>query len=82
MAKLTIKARDMMPKSQFGEPAKRAFPMPNKAHAVNAKARATQAVDAGRMSKSTAGKIDAKANKIIGKPAVKPKSIPVRVKPK
>jgi len=37
--------------------------MPDKSHAANAKARATQAVKAGRMSSSTAAKIKAKANR-------------------
>lgn len=66
MAKLSTKARKEMPKSEFGLPGKRAYPMPNKSHAGNAKARASQAVNAGRMSKSTEEKIDAKANKILG----------------
>jgi hypothetical protein len=65
MAKLTTKARNALPKKDFGEPGKRAFPMPDASHAANAKARATQAVNAGRMSKSTEAKIDAKANKVI-----------------
>ena len=67
MAKLTAKTRNKLPKSDFGEPGKRKFPMPDKAHAANAKARASQAVNAGRMSKSTEAKIDAKANKKLGK---------------
>jgi hypothetical protein len=67
MAKLTTKARNALPKKDFGEPGKRAYPMPDASHAANAKARATQAVNAGRMSKSTEAKIDAKANKVIGK---------------
>jgi len=37
--------------------------MPDRAHADNAKARASQAVNAGRMSRGTEAKIDAKANK-------------------
>jgi len=68
MAKLTTKARKALPKSTFGEPGKRAYPMPDKSHAANAKARASQAVNAGRMSPSTESKIDAKANKVLGKP--------------
>lgn len=36
-------------------------------HAANAKARATQAVSAGRMSRPTEAKIDAKANAKLGK---------------
>lgn len=63
MAKLTTKARNKLPLTSFGLPGKRAYPMPDKAHAANAKARASQAVNAGRMSKSTEAKIDAKANR-------------------
>lgn len=59
--------RNALPKSDFGEPGKRAYPMPDKSHAANAKARATQAVESGRMSPSTKAKIDAKANKVLGK---------------
>ncbi len=70
MAKLTAAKRNKLPKSSFGEPGKRAFPMPDKSHAANAKSRASQAVNAGRMSSSTEAKIDAKANKVLarGKP--------------
>ena len=66
MSALTTKARKAIPKSEFGLPGKRAYPMPDKSHATNAKARATQAVKAGRMSASTKAKIDAKANKVLG----------------
>lgn len=67
MAKLTTKARKALPKSSFGLPGKRAYPMPDASHAANAKARASQAVNAGRMSKSTEKKIDAKANNVLQK---------------
>lgn len=67
MAKLTAAKRNAMPKSSFGMPGKRAYPMPDRSHAGNAKARAKQAVNAGRMSKSTEEKIDAKANRVLGK---------------
>ena len=67
MAKLTTKTRKKLPKSDFGLPGSRKFPMPDKAHAANAKARATQGVKAGTLSKSAKAKIDAKANKILGK---------------
>jgi len=66
MAKLSTKKRDALPKQDFGEPGKRAYPMPDKSHAANAKARASQAVNAGRMSKSTEEKIDAKADRKLG----------------
>jgi hypothetical protein len=65
MATLSTKQRKALPKSDFALPGKRAYPMPDASHAANAKARATQAVKAGRMSPSTAQKIDAKANKVI-----------------
>lgn len=67
MAKLTSKERKSLPKKDFGEPGKGAYPMPDKSHAANAKARASQAANSGRMSKSTEAKIDAKANRILGK---------------
>jgi hypothetical protein len=41
--------------------------MPDRSHAANAKARASQQVNAGRMSKSTEAKIDAKADRVLGK---------------
>ena len=63
MATLKAAARNALPASSFGLPGQRKYPMPDKAHAANAKARATQAVNAGRMSKSTEAKIDAKANR-------------------
>lgn len=65
MGTLTAKARKALPKSEFGLPKSMGYPMPDRQHAANAKARATQAVNAGRMSPSTASKIDAKANKIL-----------------
>jgi hypothetical protein len=66
MAKLTTKARKALPKSEFAGP-DRSYPVPDKSHARNAKARASQAVNAGRMSKSTEAKIDAKADRVLGK---------------
>lgn len=67
MAKLSSEERKALPKSTFGLPGKRAYPMPDKSHAANAKARASQAVNSGRMSESTKEKIDSKANKVLGK---------------
>jgi hypothetical protein len=66
MAKLTTKARKKVPAKQFGEPAKRAYSMPDRAHAANAKARAAQMVKKGKLSESEKKKIDAKANKMLG----------------
>ena len=41
--------------------------MPDRSHAANAKSRASQAVNAGRMSTSEKEKIDAKADRLLGK---------------
>ncbi len=65
MAKLTTKARKSLPKSTFAGP-DRSYPIPDKSHAANAKARATQMVNAGKLSPSAASKIRAKANKKLG----------------
>lgn len=65
MAKLTTKARNKIPKGEFGLPGKRAYPMPDRSHAANAKARASQQVKSGNLSPSAKAKIDAKANKIL-----------------
>ena len=67
MAKLTAAARKKIPASKFGEPGRRAYPMPDRSHAANAKARATQQVKKGNLSAGEAAKIKAKANKVLGK---------------
>ena len=66
-AKMKAKVRNALSKSEFGMPKERKYPMPDKAHAANAKARATQMVKAGKLSPSTKAKIDAKANKMLKK---------------
>lgn len=70
MAKLSAAARKKLPASKFAGPG-RSYPVENKSHAANAKARATQAVKAGRMSTSTEKKIDSTANTVLGKYAPK-----------
>lgn len=67
MAKLTTKKRNSLSKSTFGLPGRKAYPMPDRSHAANAKARASQMVNKGKLSKSSEARIDAKANKILGK---------------
>ena len=67
MAKLSESDRDKLPASKFAEPDKRAYPIEDAAHAKNAKARANQAVKAGRMSKAEERKIDKKADTVIKK---------------
>ena len=65
MAELKAKSRNKLPAKEFAEPDKRAYPIEDKAHARNAKARASQAVKAGRMSKAEAGAIDRKADAVL-----------------
>ena len=67
MAKLSSGARNALPKSKFGEPGERKYPMPDKSHAANAKARASQQEAKGNLSASEKAKIDAKANRVLGK---------------
>ena len=66
MAKLKAKTRNALPASKFGMPEQRKYPMPDRSHAANAKARATQQVKAGKLSPATASKIRAKANRLLG----------------
>jgi len=66
MATLTTKRRNALSSKQFAGP-DRSYPVPDASHAANAKARATQAVNAGRMSASTEKRIDAKANKVLAR---------------
>ena len=63
--KLTAKERQNIPSSEFGLPGSRKYPMPDKSHAANAKARASQQEKAGRISKATEQKIDAKATRVL-----------------
>lgn len=67
MAVLSTDARNKLKSSTFGLPGSRRFPMPDRSHAANAKARATQGVKAGTLSPASAAKIRAKANRILGK---------------
>jgi hypothetical protein len=60
--------RNSMPADTFGLPAQRKYPMPDKSHAANAKARATQMVKAGKLSQAGKTAIDAKANQVLGHP--------------
>lgn len=73
MAKLNAKKRNALKDSTFGLPGSRKYPMPDKAHAGNALARASQMENAGKLSASAKAQIDAKANKILGKGKKKPK---------
>jgi hypothetical protein len=64
---LDAEKRRKIPSGEFGLPGSRKYPMPDKSHAANAKARATQMVNKGKLSAGSAAKIRAKANRILGK---------------
>ena len=66
MAILTSKSRKKIPKSEFGLPGEKKYPVEDRKHAANAKARASQMVKKGKLSKSSEEKIDMKANKVLG----------------
>lgn len=66
MAKLTATRRNALPPSAFAGPG-RTYPVDTVGRAVAAKGRATDAVDAGRMSSPAASRIKARANKVLGK---------------
>lgn len=61
MAKLTTKQRNALPDSKFAGPG-RTYPIPDKAHAANAKARASQFAGPGLKAQ-----VDAAANNKLGK---------------
>ena len=67
MAKLSSGERKGLGKSSFGLPGERKYSMPDRSHAANAKARASQQEAKGNLSGAAKAKIDAKANKILGK---------------
>ena len=67
MSKLTTERRKKIPKSEFGLSGEKKYPINDKSHARNAKARASQQVKKGNLSPASKAKIDAKADKMLGK---------------
>jgi hypothetical protein len=77
MADLSSKKREKLPAKDFGLPeraktpeAKKEsgnYPMPDAAHAKNAKARAAQQKKAGNLSKSESERVQKKADRVIEK---------------
>jgi len=67
VAKLTTAKKNAEPKKEFGLPEERKYPMPDKSHARNAKARASQMEHQGKLSEADKKKIDAKADRVLGK---------------
>jgi hypothetical protein len=77
MADLNAKKREKLPAKDFGLPEKARtkdakkesgnYPMPDKAHARNAKARAEQQYEKGNLSKDELERIDRKADQKLDK---------------
>jgi hypothetical protein len=67
MSKLTAQAKRHLPKSAFGLLGTERYPMPDRRHVANAKARASQQEAKGTLSEIANKRIDAKADKILGK---------------
>ncbi len=66
MAKLTTRSRNSLPKSAFALPGDK-YPVEDKAHAADAKARASQQYKAGHLTASDKAKVDAKADAVLHK---------------
>lgn len=66
MAELSGKKRSNLKDKTFGLPDEHKYPMPDKSHAANAKARASQQVKKGNLTPAEKAKIDRKANKVLG----------------
>ena len=67
MAILKAASRNALADRTFGLPGSRKYPMPDRSHAANAKARAAQQVKRGKLSPAKEKRIDAMANRILGK---------------
>lgn len=65
MATLTSAARRRLSTKQFAGP-DRSYPVNDRSHAANAKARAKQQLNKGNLSQSTYRRIVAKANRVLG----------------
>jgi hypothetical protein len=65
MSKLKTEEREDLSKSKFALPEERKYPIEDKAHARNAKARAAQQEKAGNLSAADRKKVDAKADKVL-----------------
>jgi hypothetical protein len=65
VATLSTRKRNSEPKSEFGLPEERKYPMPDESHARNAKARASQQEKQGNLSSAQKTRIDRKADKIL-----------------
>jgi hypothetical protein len=67
MAKLTSKGRSKLSASQFALPEQKKYPINDKAHARNTKARASEMENEGRISAATKDKIDRASDRVINR---------------
>jgi hypothetical protein len=65
MTKLKGEDREELAKSKFALPEERKYPVEDKAHARNAKARAAQQEKAGNLSAEDRKRVDAKADEVL-----------------
>ena len=65
MSKLKTEEREDLSNSKFALPEERKYPVEDKAHARNAKARASQQEKAGKLSAADKKKVDAKADSVL-----------------
>lgn len=65
--KLTAAQRRKVPKNDFGLPAQKKYPMPDKTHARVAESYASKEYNAGNLSAGQKAQIDAKAKRVLGK---------------
>ena len=65
MSKLKASTRNALPASKFAEPGKRAYPIEDKSHARNAKARASEQEHKGNLSRGEESKIDRAADRVL-----------------
>jgi hypothetical protein len=63
---LSAGERNDLESTQFGLPEQRKYPMPDKAHAKDALARASEEFNKGNLTQDEKARIDAKARKILG----------------
>jgi len=65
MAKLTTKGRSRLPAAKFALPEEKKYPINDVAHAQNAKARASEMENRGKISAFTKAKIDRASDRVI-----------------
>lgn len=66
MSKLNAEQRNKLPTSEFAGP-DRSYPIPDRNHAGNAKARAQQQYNKGHISLKMLHDIDSKADKVLNR---------------